>query len=60
MNEKAQELIDEFGDQAYWRAVEFTAMANQFADEEGMKMFSEAAITLMELGYHKNSKKAIE
>jgi len=57
MNQKTQELIAEFGDQAYHVAVEFTVIATQVDDKIGAEMFAECARELLQAGYHKNQKK---
>jgi hypothetical protein len=57
MNEKTQELIDEFGDQAYHAAVEFTVIATHVGDTVGAEMFAESARELLAAGYHKHPRK---
>ena len=57
MNEKTHELIDEFGDQAYHVAVQFTVMATQLGDTVGAEMFAESARELLAAGYHKHPRK---
>lgn len=57
MNQKSQELIAEFGDQAYHVAIEFTVMATHVGDVVGAEMFAESARELLQAGYHKHPKK---
>jgi hypothetical protein len=56
MKEKTEELIAEFGNQAYHVAVEFTVIATHIGDTVGAEMFSESARELLEAGYHKHPK----
>lgn len=57
MNQKTQELIAEFGDQAYHVAAEFTVIAVHVGDTVGAEMFAESARELLQAGYHKHPKK---
>lgn len=59
MNQKTQELIAEFGDQAYHVAVEFTVIATHVNDTVGAEMFAECARELLQAGYHKHPKKEV-
>jgi hypothetical protein len=56
MNPKAVELVNEYGDQAYYVAVEFTVLATHIGDTVGAELFAECARNLMEAGYHKHRK----
>lgn len=44
MNQKTQELIAEFGDQAYHVAAEFTVIAVHVGDTVGAEMFAEMPV----------------
>jgi hypothetical protein len=56
MSPETLKLIEEFGDQAYHKAVSFVVIASQFNDTEGMKIYSDASIELIQNGYHKHPK----
>jgi len=56
MNPKAVELVDEYGDQAYHVAVEFTVLATHIGDTVGAELFGECARDLIEAGFHKHRK----
>ena len=54
MSEKTAEIIREFGDQAYYKAVAMSVVATTFGDREGAEMFATSARELMAAGYHKH------
>ena len=54
----ADNLIAEHGSQAYHKAVELTVIATMVNDTEGAKAYSDAAIELMQRGYH-NEKRTV-
>lgn len=53
VNQRALEFVNQYGDEAYHVATRMTVMAVSLNDQEGAKMFSETAIELMQMGYHK-------
>jgi len=53
MTDRAQELVDVYGDDAFHAAVRFAASAVAIADKEGAEMFAAAARELLQLGYDK-------
>ncbi len=59
-NETAQHLVTSYGQQAYHRAVLLTVMAEKVGDREGAREFADAAIELMQVGYHKHQQEAID
>lgn len=50
-------LIQEYGDQAYWKAIDFIVIATHCKDAEGAEHFAACARDLLKRGYHKHSKK---
>lgn len=50
---EADRLIRDYGDQAYYKAVEFTVIGQRLGDHEGAKLFATAARDLLQRGYHK-------
>lgn len=58
MGPKAEELIREYGDQAYHMAVQLTMSATLIGDVEGAEIFSAAARELLQAGYHKFERKS--
>ena len=58
MNQKTLELVNEFGDQAYFVAAEFTVLATHIGDTVGAEMFAKSARELIEAGYHKHPKES--
>ena len=53
MSNVAESLIKAHGDQAYWEAVRLAATGAQLQDHTGAQMWADAAIELMQAGYHK-------
>lgn len=53
---EAECLIETYGNQAYWKAVEIATMAVCVGDKSIVKTFADAAKELMEAGYHKHPK----
>lgn len=54
MSEKSMDLVKEYGDQAYYKAIRFTVVAVNFGDQQGAEMFAACAKELMAAGYHKH------
>ena len=59
MTETVKYLIDTYGDQAYWMATKLAVAGSLIGDKQGAKDFADAAIELMQLGYHKHPEKKL-
>jgi hypothetical protein len=54
--QNADEMVAEYGDQAYHKAVEFVVVATHLGDVEGQKHFAAIARELLARCYHKHPK----
>ena len=55
LSERSMDLVKEYGDQAYYKAIRFTVVATNLGDLQGAEMFAACAKELMDAGYHKHT-----
>jgi hypothetical protein len=59
MTDEAKIMVAEYGDDAYYKAVEMTVAGVLMGETEGSERFAAVARELMELGYHKRGEPAL-
>lgn len=52
----ADQFIQEYGDDAYWKAIDSAVIAVQLKDQQGAEHFAAVAKELTRRGYHKRRK----